>query len=335
MSEDLTPGDQTPHDQAPHDQTAQDRSPDATLDEAMDLVIDSTFDDGGAVVHVDIEKPPGIGESGFFDPQRPGVQPEVILERLMDGEGEVFALRKPIGYWDAELGGFIVPADLERFRTDLTSVPRYFTWLIPRTGRHLPAALVHDALIPQPGEPQSYVGPPIDRVTADRVFASAMKDLDTATTRRWLIWTAVAIATAWGSPRWRLWWRSVIVVTLGAIALIGIASTLDVFDCRQLIPWMGDRPLGEELLFGAAGALAIPAALSVLWWRRWRAGLVAGVALALLLHVTMLIVVVLGVYSTLENAVERRWIAAFTSAGVAGGLIGAMAATVAWACWAM
>ncbi len=329
MPADPTPGRRMP---VRRDDTPPESLPEATLDEAMDMVVEATVDDGAPVMHVDIEKPPGIGESGFFDPERPGEQPEVILERLMDGEGEVFALGKPIGYWDAELGGFVVPADLSTFRTDLTSVPRYFTWLIPRTGRHLPAALVHDALIPHVGKPQSYVGPAVDRVMADRVFVSAMKDLDTPTTRRWLIWTAVAIATAWGSARWRWWWRTVILVTLGIIALIGVASTLDVFDCRSLVPWMGDRSLGEELLRGAAGALVIPAALSVLWWRRWKAGLIAGVALALLLHVTGLIVVVLSLYSAFENLIERQWRAAATSMLLALTVIGATMATISWAC---
>ena len=66
-----------------------------------------------------------------------------------------------------------MPANLAHFRTDLTSVPAWFTWLVPRTGVHLPAALIHDGLILSPGEPQTYIASQvIERETADRSSAT-------------------------------------------------------------------------------------------------------------------------------------------------------------------
>jgi Flp pilus assembly protein TadB len=70
-----------------------------------------------------------------------------VLERRARGDQEVFALFRRIGYADRHLGDLVVPADVGTFTTDLTSVPSVFAWLVPRTGRHLPAALVHDVLI--------------------------------------------------------------------------------------------------------------------------------------------------------------------------------------------
>lgn len=84
------------------------------------------------------------------------------------------------------------------FRSDLTSVPSLFTWLVPRTGRHLPAALVHDGLIASRGEPAAYstsTDVAVPRVDADRIFREAMGDLGTGFFRRWLMWSAVSLAT--------------------------------------------------------------------------------------------------------------------------------------------
>ncbi len=61
---------------------------------------------------------------------------------------------------------------------------------MPRTGAHLPAALVHDALVGQRDDgAASYVstqGHVVDRVEADRVFRDAMADTGTGVVRRWL-----------------------------------------------------------------------------------------------------------------------------------------------------
>jgi len=243
----------------------------------------------------------------FFDAEVTDrrVAPRLLLERHQDEGVETFGVLRKVGFDDPDLGTFVVPADSETFRSDLTSVPALFTWLVPRTGNHLPAAILHDGLVHDDAEPASYIGPTITREQADLVFRNAMADLGTERVRRWLIWTAVALATALTStakggmqPRWR--WFSVVAGTLAAVVALGVLATIDVFDGCTILPWMGDRVWWRELAGGAAGAIVIPAALALAWGRLWRAGLIACITLALLLHAT----VVLAVLTTLFQFVE-------------------------------
>src|SRR5690606_32795154 len=100
-----------------------------------------------------------------------------------------------------------------------------------------------------------------------------------------LMWAGVMLATCWSAlaPRW--WWRTLVAGTLGVVGALGVLAPLDVLDVVDVLPWMGDRPWWVEVLGGAAGAVAIPAALAVLGARRRRVAVIAGVALAFLLHV--------------------------------------------------
>ena len=62
----------------------------------------------------------------------------------------------------------------------------------------LAAALLHDALVAGRDDPTSYVstaGHEVDRVEADRIFRDAMADTGTGVIRRWIVWTAVTVAT--------------------------------------------------------------------------------------------------------------------------------------------
>ena len=67
-----------------------------------------------------------------------------MLERHLTDGLEIFSLERRIGYRDRVLGEILIPNSPD-FRTDRTSTPALFTWLVPKTGAHLPAALVHDA----------------------------------------------------------------------------------------------------------------------------------------------------------------------------------------------
>ena len=288
-----------------------------TVEEAAAHVIDDPTKDPCPCILGPIVKPDRIATSGFFDPVRPDGEYVVSLGRLFEHDRESFRLAAPIGYWDTEVGAIIVPHNLAQFRTDLTSVPRFFTWLVPTTGRHLPAALVHDGLVGGDEEPRTYIASRrIDRATADRVFRSGMKDLGTSWARRWVIWAAVATATmVTGSVRET--WRSLLAVAAMVLAVVvgGALATFDLVDCRAPIPWMGDRTAWVEVAAGALGAVAIPVLLSALWGRRWRAGVIAGVSLALLLHVTIAIVVVYALFTAIDEALEghvakaARWAA--------------------------
>jgi len=70
--------------------------------------------------------------------------------------------------------------------TDLASVPFWLWWFVASYGLHTRAALLHDQLV----DVQQ-----IDRVEADRVFRLALEESKVRWMRRWLMWTAVSIAT--------------------------------------------------------------------------------------------------------------------------------------------
>lgn len=283
----------------------------------------------------EIEKPAHIGTSGFFDPTNPDdpeASVQIVLERVESEGKELFRLKEPIGYWDEHIGGIVVPHNLAHFFTDLTSVPQLMTWLIPRTGTHLPAALIHDGLISDPDEPRTYVArEPISRVEADRVFRDAMKDLQTTWVSRWLIWTGVAAASKtkkvvevdstgevaeeieglaakasnFASTQ-RLWGWLVVLLTVLTVAVLGTIATLEITDCWNVVPGMADQTMLVELAVGLTAAVVIPAFLSGLWGSQWRAGVIAGIALSLLLHVMAALVVIFGLFKTADHVSAGR-----------------------------
>lgn len=231
----------------------------------------------------------------FFDVEDGG--PLRLELRSVDGRD--FTLLRQIGY-DSERHdeSFTAPADLRTFETDLASVPTVFTWLVPRSGLFLPAAVLHDALI----EPQQYIGPRIDRMEADRIFRSAMIDLGTGKVRAWLMWSAVTVRTMWLSPQ--LLKKVALIATMGVVTILGIIATLDLFDVWNVLPWMGDRSTSAEVALGALFAVIVPSVLAIAWGRAWRAGLIIGVALALLLHVTIVLGLLYVAYVALERVVS-------------------------------
>jgi len=244
----------------------------------------------------------------------PGSDPRIVLERHTEDGVETFSMERRLAYRDRHLGEILVPADAD-FRTDLTSVPALFTWLVPKTGAHLPAALLHDALVGGK-ESTSYVstdGHVIDRVDADRIFRDAMADTGTGVIRRWIVWAAVAVATIfvgrevpWTS-RQRLGYRVSAALTIAVVVVLGAVATVDLFDVRWAphLPWMGDRSLLVELVGGLAGAVVVPLALSLLWGRFRAAGAISGVMLAVLFHVTLALGAISVSYLVLERLARR------------------------------
>lgn len=280
-----------------------------SVESAAEQVVSDPAQPAEAVIVPPLEKPAGIAVSGFFNPTDCTRPYAVRLGRLLTEQGkETFQLEEPIGYWDQDLGAVIVPANLAHFRTDLTSVPNWFTWLVPRTGLHLPAALIHDGLVLAPGEPQTYIASTvIDRATADRLFRDAMRDLHTSGLRRWLIWSAVAAASMVYGPLSRTWrgWLA-LLTTLSTVLVLGTLSTIDLLDLRNTLPWMGERPAWLELSYGALAAVLIPPLTAPLWGRRWQAGAIAGIAAAYLLHVTLAIALVASLFNAVEAGLQRR-----------------------------
>lgn len=248
-------------------------------------------------------------------PPDPASDPTILLDRHAEEGVETWALVRRIGYLDRHFGELLVPKDPTTFRTDLTSVPALFTWLVPKTGAHLPAALLHDGLCFDDGDEPTYVsvdGHEIDRVEANRIFRDAMADTGTGVVRRWLVWSAVTTATL-VSPQqvpWRMptTWRHRLVIGLSllVVCLLGVLATLDLFDVGGIeLPWMGERPWWLELIGGLAGAVVIPLLLGLLWGRFRTAGVVMGIGLAVLLHVTVGLLAVTGLYQVVEKLADR------------------------------
>ena len=248
---------------------------------------------------------PGAERSGrgaltvgrFFDPAGGGA----LQVELRSEDGTFFALLRPIAYAANEYAEpFVVPAHLRTFRTDFATVPWVFAWLVPRSGRFLPAAILHDALVP----PGDYEGPDVTRAQADHIFREAMLALGTGRIRAWLMWSAVTMGTMWTSGR--LYWRTVLVGLLAVTTLLGIVATLDLLDVWNVLPWMGQRPFGVELATGAVAAVAIPAALALTWRKFVAAGVITAVALAFLVHVTIVIAALYSLYWIAERVVSGR-----------------------------
>jgi len=247
-------------------------------------------------------KPIAQQASRFSNPDKPGEPMQVVLRHAPDAASECWFMEERIAYDDRHLGVITVPRDREKFTTDLTSVPDLLTWLVPRTGSHLAAALVHDALTPPFSEPPQPDWEPsaltVTQLEADRVFRDAMADLGTPWLRRWMVWSAVTVPTAWKAARWK---AVPGYAGLLAVLVLGWFATLDLFDQGNWLPWMWERDWKWELLYGGLMAVAIPLVLAPLWPKGTRtAGAVVGVALAALLHVTVLVAAVTFAYQFLE-----------------------------------
>lgn len=231
----------------------------------------------------------------FFDVEDGG--PLRLELRSVDGRD--FTLLRQIGYdSDQHNESFTVPADLRTFETDFASVPEILTWLVPRSGVFLPAAVLHDALT----KPEQYIGPPISRMEADLIFRSATIGLGTGKVRAWLMWSAVTVTTMWLSPH--LLKRIVLIATIAIVTVLGILATLDLFDVWNVLPWMGQRSTATELASGAVFAVIVPCLLSPTWGKAWPAGVIIGVSLALLIHVTAVLALLYAAYLAVERVVS-------------------------------
>ena len=249
----------------------------------------------------------------------PDTPANVMLWRMLSPQAkEEFALLATVSYYDRDHDRTItVPNAFAEYTTDLTSVPAWFTWLVPKSGTHLPAALVHDGLVCDPTKNPTYTvvppGAPIDRIDADVVFRNAMRDAHVGLIRRWLVWAAVTTASLWQGPRreWptrnKLYYRTVIAALVLVVAYLGACATVQLVDRDYAwawdLPWMPEGSWWVEIGYGLAGAIVLPSVLSATWGKYWRAGLIAGVALAALFHVTLAIGILGLVYQGLERVV--------------------------------
>ena len=210
-----------------------------------------------------------------------------------------YVLEEPVRYvhWDGR--SWIVPdprlplGEVE-FTTDLASIPGFAAWLVPKDGRHTPAAIVHDAMILGPRDSKEYQGFPDDSTVsaadADEIFRAGLHYLGVPLVRRWLMWGAVSIHTlAVGRRPLDL----VRLVAVPLLLLFGAFAVPDAFDVPGVVDlpgtWVlrGEAPgISESSVVGELarllGWVGVAAAVhAVLWLRRWRFGLVAGLALPL------------------------------------------------------
>jgi hypothetical protein len=258
-------------------------------------------------------------------PANPDQPPRIVLARTADLDGDAFRMERRIGYRDRELGDILVPAALDTFATDLASVPAVFTWLVPEDGAHLPAALLHDGLTHSPRADPSYVSLEshvIDAIAADRVFRDAMADTGTGLVRRWLMWAAVTTATLFKGQgvalSWAALWRYRVAAaaTILVVVLLGAAATVDLFDVDSWVPqvpWMPEGRFVAELIQGLSGAVVIPFLLAATWGRFWVAGVIVGIGLAVLLHVTIALVAITVAYRAVERLNQRLSIVAVSA----------------------
>ncbi|MFI6865825.1 DUF1353 domain-containing protein [Nocardia sp. NPDC050406] len=264
--------------------------------------------------------------------QRPAPEPRAVepqpdltiaLDRHFDTRTgrEEFRLLRRIGYLDDApngVGQILVPGNLESWTTDLTSVPWFLTWLVPKTGAHLPAAILHDGLVLNRDEPASYIAERvIHRDEADRIFRDAMAATGTGLIRRWMVWAAVTAATMHHARQvdWtplRKWhYRTALWGTLGVIVLLGLWSTLDILDAPAIpgVPWIAERPI-QALIGGAAGAIAIPLLLGTAWGKFRIAGWIIGPLVALVIPAILPIVLIGGLAVAVDRLQRRSpWLA--------------------------
>jgi Protein of unknown function (DUF1353) len=273
-------------------------------------------------------------------PPEPGTRPKlriVLDRRLVEREKrdwltfrkrtvqtEEFVLQRRIGYTTRHYGDVVVPGpDTEAFTTDLTSVPPLFTWLVPKTGAHLPAALIHDGIVEDKFqrtptyEAVDKHGNPvvIHRDGADEIFRDAMADTGTGIIRRWVVWSAVTVATMilgkqvphW-STRQRWQYRIAAITMVGTVAVLGVWATLDLFDLtgEHSLWWMGERDASLELLGGLAGGVAIPLIIGVFWGRFFAAGWIAGPLMAVVIPVTFVVGPAAAAYVVAERFAGSR-----------------------------
>ena len=140
----------------------------------------------------------------------------VFVEILDDGR---YRLTAPFVYPGRDQT-FTVPAG---FVTDLASVPRALSALVPIAGRHDRAAIVHDFLC------TALDGgtPIVDAVDTDGIFRRILRELGVPLVLRWLFWTGVRWGALANPARRRGWLRTAPAVL--AISALVLPFVLPVF----------------------------------------------------------------------------------------------------------
>lgn len=111
----------------------------------------------------------------------------------IDEEGATtWKLATPLVY-KGNTDTFVVPVG---YVTDFATVPRFLHWLVSPYGAYTNAAILHDWLLTDEI--------PAQRITsrdADGIFRRVMKELGVAGPLRWLMWSAVRLASCFNGRR--------------------------------------------------------------------------------------------------------------------------------------
>lgn len=108
------------------------------------------------------------------------------------------------------------------YLTDWATIPRAFAGVIPKSGQHNPATVIHDRLC------QEAAAGRFHRRDADRIFYEALRDLEVLPTRAAIMWAG----TRWGAlaahpDQWRDFVRdlpAVLPLTLLALPVVAPAA---------------------------------------------------------------------------------------------------------------
>ncbi len=141
--------------------------------------------------------------------------------------GSYYLTLAPFPYFGAR-DQWTVPAG---FRTDLTSVPRPFRWLIDVGGDHAPAAVLHDYLTrprpfpyltaEAPSGIETVIRPPVPRSDADGVFRRVLhRDLGVSAPRRWLMWAGVRVGCGMKDASPQDWYYVLLLAVPAALFLL-------------------------------------------------------------------------------------------------------------------
>ena len=231
--------------------------------------------------------------TGRFSKKHSNRSAEVVVRQVGPA---TFKLREPFKYVDKGRR-FDVP---EEDVSDLASVPGFLTWLVPRYGRHTLAALLHDHLQAHLVRTEDDLPNDLECVTseqADTMFREALHYSWVPFIRRWVMWGAVALRTVFkggflGMTAVVLW-----IVFFGMLGLswpIGLIYAIVSENAGWTIP-----------LLLAGAAILLPLILCWIWTRRWRLGLVSGLALAFVPFPCLFAIAVGGLYFLVEWIAER------------------------------
>lgn len=207
-----------------------------------------------------------------------------------------FKLREPFKYVDRGRRFDVPIEDI----SDFASVPNFLTWLIPRYGRHTLAALLHDHLQDHLSNTGRDISEDPELVTsdqADTIFRQAMHYSRVPYIRRWVMWAAVSLRTVFKSG---FFGKAAVGMWVLFFTLLGIAWPISLI--YTITSEKSDWKIGL-ILTGAA--ILLPFIWCWLWIRRWRLGLVSGLALAVVPFPCFSAVVVGGFYFLIEWIAER------------------------------